>query len=234
MLEQCYFLGWQFPGGNCAEWFSGSASAFAVAVALGGYFYSEWQRRSDRHDRLHDALANASIVLQACLAEATMAFAMATEDPVSIRANGKDYVVPRLNRGVTPIPISDLSAAEYNLIIKSVRPRLGTKISLIIRSTNILVHGFADYSTAIEEIEPLLRKSALLPDDEELTCSESEIGSLFSAAMNSVSMLPGLIDVSRNVLQACEEFNEELDTISGAGVFKVDVTAAQKIFEGGE
>lgn len=36
--------------GSVADWFSGSASAAAVIVAVGGYGVLEWQRRRDRRD----------------------------------------------------------------------------------------------------------------------------------------------------------------------------------------
>ena len=233
-MQECFFLGWPLPGGNCAEWFSGSASAAAVAVALAGYFYSEIKRRNERKDRLHDALANASMILNACLTETAIVYAMATEEPVSLRANGKDYVIPRLNRGVTPTPISDLSASEYNLIIKSIGSEIGKKMSLIVRSANNLLNGFAEYSQSIDEIEPILRRNALLPVGEELICSESESGSMFSAAMASSSILPGLTQIARAVLQSCEEFNDELEKVSGGSVFKLDLRAAQNMIEGNE
>jgi hypothetical protein len=46
MAEVCYAL-WTFalPSGACADWYSGTWSAFAVAVAAGSYGFSEWRSR---------------------------------------------------------------------------------------------------------------------------------------------------------------------------------------------
>jgi hypothetical protein len=41
--------------GSIADWFAGGTSAAAVIVALGGYWFSEWQRRRDKRDRERDA-----------------------------------------------------------------------------------------------------------------------------------------------------------------------------------
>lgn len=49
---ECYAL-WMFPlpGGNCSEWFSGTWSALAVAIAAGTYGISELRLNRERRDR---------------------------------------------------------------------------------------------------------------------------------------------------------------------------------------
>lgn len=51
MAGEYTFLGrLSLEPGTWADWFSGSMSALAVAVAVGGYGFSEWQRRRDQKD----------------------------------------------------------------------------------------------------------------------------------------------------------------------------------------
>lgn len=145
--------------GSAANWFAGGASAAAVIVALGGYWFSEWQRRRDRRDRERDAGHMIGVKLMQALNK--------TDD---IRRHlWAPYSGPQLHgddahelwRRIQPLvglqddPSVALSEAEINLLIRADATKFMMDLMLVISRYQSINSTMKEYALRYEAIMTL-------------------------------------------------------------------------------
>ncbi|MEA3039277.1 MAG: hypothetical protein QOE79_1790 [Sphingomonadales bacterium] len=151
-MEQCLLFGiYEFPGGNCAQWFSGTASAIAVMVALGGYAYTEWRYRSQIRSKDAEELASIFSLLRAALEEAeSVSDLLSTEEKIEWMEEEFELLPPFL--AIQPDHFDRLDKSQARFLISNRLEGLLCKIDNMVALINNTNNAIEDYSRRREEI----------------------------------------------------------------------------------
>lgn len=148
--------------GSIADWFAGGASAAAVIVALGGYWFSEWQRRRDKRDRERDAGNMIGVKLAQALNKTDDIRRHLWAPYAGPPIRGDD--AHELWRHIQPLtglqddPSVALSEAEINLLIRMNAHKFMMEMMLVIaryQSINTSMKEYALRYNAIMELTPV-------------------------------------------------------------------------------
>lgn len=149
MVNQCFLFGvWEFPGGTCAQWFSGSASALAVAIALGGYFWSERRFRKQELISDQEHLAGVSLLLRALLDEAQANQDMFLNAKRSFVLGEREYAISANLSGVMYGVFPLLDKAQARFLISCKCHMLAKEIDGIAMRINLHNVAIKDYATS--------------------------------------------------------------------------------------
>ena len=212
-MEQCFFLGFEFPGGTCAQWFSGSASALAVAVAVSAHFYSAWrQRKADERDEAAE-IAGISMLLRGIIDDAATNASMFFGNFRIINLWGEKYVIGRRLGAVRAAQVSGLEKGQADVLLRSDQVKLAENIDMLVRRANLNNLGIEDYSSMREELNELvLKHSAKLADIGNHVTPSSDDGKIIAAKMFSVSaatenFIRRTEELLRMSIKAADDFN---------------------------
>lgn len=148
--------------GSIADWFAGGASAAAVFVALGGYWFSEWQRRRDRSDRERDAGNMIGVKLMQALnrTDDIRRHLWAPYEGPKLGGNDAHELWRRVQplTGLQDDPSVMLSEAEINLLIRMEAHQFMMDLMLVISRYQSITSSMKEYAVrynALMELTPI-------------------------------------------------------------------------------
>ena len=149
-------------GGSLADWVSGIGTMLAVFVALGGYWFSEWQRRRDEKQRQQDAVYQIGFKLSSLASEAHNTLIdlnprekplddlMAETDPMEICGMQEASV------GYDAGMVKDLAENEQNLLMRIKEEGFLMDFSEAVTRNNTIRAGLQEYKIKREAIMSML------------------------------------------------------------------------------
>jgi len=146
--------------GSWADWFSGSASAAAVFVALGGYWFSEKQRNRDRRDRELDAGNMIGVKLAMALnrTDDIRRHIWAPYDGPLLLGDGAEQLWRRTKPllGLTDDTSVTLTDAEINLLIRANQHQFMMDLMLVISRYQSISNNMREYAIRYEAMMGLM------------------------------------------------------------------------------
>lgn len=145
---------------SAADWFSGGASAAAVFVALGGYWFAEWQRRRDRRERELEAGNMIGVKLSNALNRTDDIRRHLWAPSEGAPRHGDD--AHELWRGIKPlIGLTDdmsvnLADAEINLLIRANQHQFMMDLMLVIARYQSINGSMREYQQRYDAIMALM------------------------------------------------------------------------------
>lgn len=147
--------------GSIADWFSGTATALAVIVALGGYGFSEWQRRRDKRDAQRQAGHQIGIKLLKVLngTNDIRRHLWAEYSGPALGGEGATELWRTINPliGIESDPTISLDASEISLLINADAADFLLELMLATSRYQSLVESMKEYKIryqAIYELSP--------------------------------------------------------------------------------
>jgi hypothetical protein len=146
--------------GSVADWFSGVASAVAVVVALGGYWFSERQRGRDRRDRELEAGNMIGVKLSNALnrTDDIRRHICAPYNGPLLLGHGADQLWRKTRPllGLTEDTSVNLTDAETNLLIRAGQHQFMMDLMLVISRYQSINNSMREYQIRYDAILALL------------------------------------------------------------------------------
>ncbi len=190
--------------GSWADWFSGSMSALAVAVALSAYPISNWQKRRDDRERDRERGRAIGYKLWTLLNQnADIDRHIKTSFASRVRRFPANMRFPRVRPlGVSERKPAELNQAEIDLLLKSQSAELLMELELCFGRFSSITYGMAEYKNRHEslyELMPVPITSEGMTFTHSLTAEES------ARVMPYAKMLDSLLESTINLLEINSE-----------------------------
>lgn len=216
------------PGGNCAQWFSGSASAAAVCIALAGYFVTELVRRRERRARHLEDIALAAATLTVCATEVRANLRCINTALTTIKVGGQEFVITTKIGGVDSQPVHMLDGSQTRSFIEVGAAELVGKINLAVRQANHSSTVLSQYlarreafSNHIDEVERVLQAGVAEEISKHEPVFQYHARIMAADVSNTFQTLKSIND---ELSIAISEFNQFCENyLSGGWALKVDV-----------
>jgi hypothetical protein len=158
-MDQCFFLGmYKLPGGTCAQWFSGTASALAVATALLGYAFNEWRHRKENKHREEEDAAGIGFLLGRALDEAVAVHYLLSTGFQKFEIAGENFEIDDSMSGVSFSVIEDLDKSQLRFLASYGCSYLMRELSFAILTVNQTNRALEDYAAEVERFYECVRR----------------------------------------------------------------------------
>lgn len=217
-----YWAGFDLPG-RCAQWFSGSATALAVIVALAGYFIAEKRFRKEKSEQDSGELASLSVLLSDMLEEAEANFRLVSESVSELTIHGVTYEVLPLLSALDSRYIDGLDKDQTRFLFSNGFSSLCNRIRNIAAQVNINNQFLSDYGRSRHEFADFANSNFLPTVD-----GKSEIAKIAKAKLTQLEhdtsvLLEKTQDTAQNALSLCADFNSlEFHKVNSRIDHKVD------------
>ncbi|WP_447754499.1 hypothetical protein [Sphingopyxis fribergensis] len=159
MADQCFLFGmYAFPGGSCAQWFSGSASATAVAVAVGAHFFTAWRQRKSEERNDAAEVAGIAMLLYRALQETAANIDILRKVGRSISVWDKEYRFCRPLGAVKATNIPPPTNKNSDVLIRNGKSNIATEIDRVVGNINLANIGIEELSRMRLEFDPIFEK----------------------------------------------------------------------------
>jgi hypothetical protein len=159
-MVQYEFLGFVLPGGNWAQWFSGTASALAVVTALFGYAFNEWRHRKQNNHLEEEDAAGINFLLRRLLDEANTIYQLLSSGFQKFTLEDEEFEVDDTMGGVSFDVIEGLDKSQLRYLAFYGRMDLAQKISHATLSINQTNRSLSDYSSLVDRFYDCLRRDS--------------------------------------------------------------------------
>ena len=232
-MTQYELLGFVMPPGNWAQWFSGTASALAVATALFGYAFNEWRHRKDKRYSEEEDAAGLNFLLVRLLREAVDVYSLMNSGFQKFTLDGVRFEVDDAMKGVIFETVGDLDKSQLRLLTSYGRGDIISAVSLAVRVINQNNRGLTDYAALVDRFWECVRRDDVGNKSGTTVISaldlEQDTTSLARMCNQSRSHIKSEADrCVKLVVKAIQMFNDFVENELKSSIdFKVDISKLQ-------
>jgi len=206
---QCSLFGiFDLPSGSCAQWFSGTFSALAVATALAGYGFNEWRIRREKKERDEENAAGIAVLLRRAFTQIESIKRLLADGFERVTIDGKVWEIDTIMRGVDYELLPPLDKSQIRTLAQYRNTELALEIDNLISNINQTGRSLQGYAGIIDDLVSANADSPKQPGKVHTLTEENS----YSAEAYRLAMM---CDASRKHLRIETDlcYNQSLQTL---------------------